>query len=951
MEINSNRSEDKSNKPKILIVADSPSQIINIGEISDMDYKVIVARDGPKALDLVKVEEPELILLDIKIPDMDGFEVCRKLKSDPTTSEIPVIFITVANDLEVEKIGFSLGAVDFITKPINPMKLKSRMQAHLTILRQHKTKKETHKKLATMVKVILENSAELKQKENYLRSLFNNSVDAIVTTDKDGKILEFNHTAQQLFGYTSEKAVGQNVIELLIPPNLQETQKQALKNYASSTKAGEAPTTNHLLNITGQRADGGIIDLEVGITSVYQNDKLSYTAFIHDTTKCKQLIHSLTDTLRIAESSNRSKSEFLANMSHEIRSPMNAIMGMTELVLMTKLNEDQRDNLEIVQDSASTLLGVINDILDYSKIEADLLNLEETTFDLRGQVEGVCKNLAILAFTKEVELYSNISLNIPHSLIGDPLRLRQILNNLINNAIKFTSEGEIIVNVELISEHQKSDETCKLHFWISDTGIGIHSEDITKIFDQFTQIDGSTTRHYGGSGLGLAITKRLINIMGGDIWVESEKGIGSTFHFSCSFAVSNKIDLSLEHLEKDPRKQLVSPDHFKEIKILLGIRNSAGLKIIKEMLTNFGARLETETNYDTLLETLQRYSDNSKAFDIVILDYGLSFAEFFGPKQQLPEMIEASKTILLIPTTFQIEELASYKQMKYMATLKKPVKLYPLIKEIDIILGREPISNESKVKDVLQTAKNSVPLNILLVEDLPDNQKLATTILQQAGHSIIIAKNGCEALNMLALNSCDLVLMDIHMPEMDGYEATKNIRRGKGIGDCDPAIPIVAVTARAMEDEKKNCMASGMNGYLPKPYMAVELLEAIEQFTQPDDENKNRTTKEKLATLKPVETDLKKLHAKQKEFLKYGPKHLFRLHQALLNRKVLPLLKAAKWLKAAATDIGANQIKIQAIRLEGSAEMKHWDHTLEIIGNLEQEFQKVVSELPQNSKV
>ncbi|MBF0381188.1 MAG: response regulator [Magnetococcales bacterium] len=935
-------------KPKILIVDDSPSQIIIIGEISDVDYEVLVATNGKEALEMVYAESPELILLDILMPEMDGFEVCRQLKSDPETKDIPVIFITVAGDIENETTGFSLGAVDFITKPIHPIKLQNRIKTHLALAQQHKLERDTHRRLTTMVKIIQENSAELKQKENYLRSLFNNAIDAIITTDNNGMILEINNAAQQLFGYSAEQTIGKNVIDLLLPPQIQDEHREVLANYSAQTKAGEAPSINRMVNITGQRSDGVLVELEVGLTSMFQNNSFSYTAFIHDITKHKQLVKSLTDTLKAAELSNKSKSEFLANMSHEIRSPMNSIMGMTELVLATKLNNDQQENLEIVLNSAKSLLGVINDILDYSKIEADQLNLESINFDIRGQVENVCNNVAILAHTKEVELFCNIASDIPQSFIGDPHRLSQVLNNLINNAIKFTTQGEIIVSVEQVVDKNISDDTCELKFKISDTGIGIPPDHIATIFDQFTQVDGSTTRNYGGSGLGLAITKRLINKMGGDIWVESVEGEGSVFQFSNRFKIGKRRGSSPEHIENDLRKNVISNDHLNDVKILLAVKNSAGQKIIKDMLTNFGAKVEVVKDYPALEQALDSTTNNGNAYDATILDYGLSFAEFLGPKRQFPEKIEASKTVLMIPTTFQIEELATDKQMKYMVVLKKPIKQYQLLKEIDIILGRDPIYVDDEEQRPKQSKQNSVPLSILLVEDLPDNQKLATTILQQAGHSIMIANNGSVALDMLAANNFDLVLMDLHMAEMDGYDATKNIRGGKGIGECDPTIPIVAVTALAMDEEKNKCMASGMNGYLRKPYMAAELLEVIQQFAiKPEITQKQKTTSDKSAILSPDETDLRILHSRQQEFLEYGPKHLFRLHQALLNRKVVPLLKAAKWLKEAATGIGANRIKIEAIRLEGSAEMKQWDHTLDIIGNLEQEFQKAVSELTQ----
>jgi two-component system, sensor histidine kinase and response regulator len=926
---------DLLEKAKILIVDDSPTQIILIGEISEVEYDIIVANNGPEALELVKDELPDLILMDIIMPKMDGFEVCRRLKADPETCDIPIIFVTVAGDMANEAIGFELGAVDFITKPIHPLKLRYRMRTHLELQRQRRAERQNREPLADMVTILERRSADLKRQGAYLLSILSNAMDAIITIEVDGKIKEFNPAAEQLFGYSAAAVKGQDVAELIVPVELRERHREALAFHAG--QKGKAPVVKRRIEVPGLRSDGTLVDLEVSLTAVYQSGQPTYTAFVHDITERKQLLKSLKETLEVAEFTSRAKDEFLANMSHEIRSPMNAIMGMTDLVLATQLTEDQQENLEIVQNSAKNLLGIINDVLDYSKIEAGQLSLEQTPFDLRGRIENICEGLAVIAHQKELELYCDIALDLP-PLSGDPLRLSQIINNLVSNAFKFTTEGEVVVGVEQMYGQVGCKKDVYLHFWVSDTGIGIPADRTTRIFDQFTQVDGSTTRKYGGTGLGLAISRRLVKMMDGDIWVESVEGGGSVFHFSAGFGSGHRAVSCRDSAEA--RNYQPGASHLAGVRVLVADANPTGGRIIKGMLGGFGADVEVVADSSSLMELLRSAAEEGRHVDVVLLDYALLSTQ---SGQLLNSAIDSSKLLLMMPIHIKPHELASATNLQNTDFLKKPVKLYPLLRKINKILGRVEEIKEKKVDISAHNRRNTIPLRILLVEDLENNQKLATDILERVGHTVVLADNGREALEIMAADNFDLILMDIHMPEMDGYEATQQIRSGDGIGTCSGQIPIIAVTARVMQAEEDRCMALGMDGYLRKPYRSAELLAVIKPFTKVRKVTlKKKVSKAKIPIFKPVDADSERFQALTRNFLKEGPESLQRLGEALQVRKIRQIVKEVEVLKSSAVAVGANRVKISAIRLKGKAEMKNWDETQEMFSNLGQEVHDAI---------
>ncbi|MBF0437285.1 MAG: response regulator [Magnetococcales bacterium] len=832
---------------------------------------------------------------------------------------------------------------------------------------------------------LVENKLKNSKKREQLTLEF--GLDAIITIDVNGIVEEINPAAETMFGYAKDDLVGRPIAEYIIPQEFRQLHTDALIRHANYQ--GELVSLRRRIELQGLRADGQLIDLEVVLISIFIDGQKHYTAFMHDITDRKQLLKSLKETLNTAESANRLKSEFLSNMSHEIRSPMNAIMGMTELILNTDLTEYQRENLKIVENSANTLLGLINDILDLSKIESGRLSLENFPFDLRGCVEKVCESLAVRAHQKDIELYCDIEIDIS-TLIGDSLRLNQIISNLISNAIKFTSEGEVIVRVERIENEHDINKDIFLHFSIQDTGIGIPNDHITAIFERFFQVDGSATRNYGGAGLGLAISKHLVEMMNGKIWAESEVGKGSIFHFTARFGTAQRNDINSERDINEARRHQPAPSHLAEVRILIGDINATGRQIIKKMLSSFGANVEETSDISSLIKVLQTANELRRPFDIILLDHDIfplcvngtgkkecltseekiiireenfkSMMRFYGTEKNACKTVDENlmasdfdlhhfifnkdykrKILRMIPSHLFMAEHESNSLFQITTILKKPIKLYSLLKEIDRCLGRyvqdDACGSLLRIRRAL-----TIPLRILLVEDLINNQKLATTILERAGHTVILANNGREALDFLAINSVDLILMDLNMPNMNGYETTRMIRHEENAGSCKINIPIIAVTALATQSEEKKCLEAGMNGYLRKPYHEIELLGIIETFCNKHERVLKKTSRLGFSSnFVPVKHERESYLSHQINFIEEGPEHLNKLHQALLDHNVTQVIKQAKWIELAADRIGANanRVKIRAIRLKGKAEMREWEQMLEVMNDMEQEIHKV----------
>ena len=771
----------------------------------------------------------------------------------------------------------------------------------------------------------------LKIREEKYRRLIETTSIGYWQLGKDLVTTDVNQAVCRMTGYDEHEIIGRPPTDFLDQAGSEILREQYSKQTSSHYRKYE---------LTWIRKNGEKVYTALDTTLIYdeKNDIQSSFAFITDITPRVKAEEDLSKARDQAEQATRAKSEFLANMSHEIRTPINGVIGMAELMMDSSLDDQQQSYLKTISNEADALLGIINDVLDFSKIEAGKLELEEIPFNLYNTLENLASSLAIRAEKKGLELISYLAPDVPALVMGDPGRLRQILMNLVGNALKFTHEGEIFIKGEKFSQEQ---DKIFLKFSVKDTGIGIPKEKQVEIFESFSQADGSTTREYGGTGLGTTISKQLVELMGGEIGIESEPGIGSNFWFTVCFR--------LQHVADSPESKAFNVD-LKDLKVLIVDDNPTNRYIFLRYLEFFGCLPVGAQNGEEALEILGE-PDPGGNVDLILMDLQMPGMDGFGLARAIRENKDLDCIpIIILSSMGRAGDSLICREIGIQGYLSKPVRKNELKLTIGSVLGliEKPAEDKKEVVTRHSIAdEQRKMLWILLVEDYPTNQKIAEKNITQAGFNMVLAQNGKEAVNMFKTGKFDLILMDIQMPVMDGYEASQRIRELEkqmaGPGARKNRIPIIAMTAHAVSGIRDKCFQAGMDDYISKPLRRQDLIAMADKWTiaktgknniLPSGDSKPPEIKNILCENEPIhfEKALKEFEGDKDflmevlvEFIRKVGEQIPKIQQAVVSKDADTLRQEAHSIKGGSANLTADELSRAAGALEDMGKTNHFD--------------------------
>jgi two-component system, sensor histidine kinase and response regulator len=776
----------------ILIVDDNAAKRLALKAVlAPLRHSIVEADSGQVALRRVMSQDFAVILLDVRMPGMDGFETASLIRQRRQSETTPIIFITAyANDEIEQSDRYVEGAVDFMFAPVQPDELRAKVSVFA--------------KLFIKAEGLAIRARGVQTTADQLRLLTEAAPIGIFQTDEQNRYVYTNPRWTEITGIPAEAAIGQNWATII---GSGEGDGLVAELVAQSADAGEL---SHRFDIRPPDSPARIVLATSKAIPDTNGGIAGWVGTLADVTAEAGAEEAMLDARDKATEASGLKSDFLANMSHEIRTPMNGVIGMTDLLLETELDATQRDYAQTVRNSGEALLSIISDILDFSKVEAGKLEIEDIQFNLQSVVDGVMDLLSGPAQTKGLELASVVESSVPAVVSGDPGRVRQVLTNFVGNAIKFTDSGEIVVRV---TKADAAGGETLLHFEISDTGIGVAPDKLGLIFQPFVQADTSTTRRYGGTGLGLAISGQLVALMGGECGVTSHVGEGSRFWFTiCVHA--NADEAAAGRPMPDPG--------LMGVRALIVERNAMQRGVLTEYLTAWGMVVSTADSGPSALTTLKSSALRGEPIPVALVDRSIVGIDGLELKNVIVGDPALSTRLVLIPGLGQGRYLGDAAESEICASLSRPVHREDLRTCLRVVLGLD-VPEEADRKAAAGPSETHAG-RLLLAEDNLINQKVAVAMLSRAGYRVDAVLDGAAAVEAAASEPYDAILMDCQMPELNGYEATAAIRAREG---SDRHTPIIALTAGARPEDRERCLAEGMDSYLSKPVSKEALLALV----------------------------------------------------------------------------------------------------------------------------